>query len=307
MSISRLFPPLMANTSKSRTAKQGINYASMASGATSKTGSNSTSSTSAPSLATDAMAGLQATLEKTMQEMAQVSGILKELQEDVSQVKRVQAKTSMDITAIYERMDEADSRIMDLETENARLATELQKRAKHCEELERVMQNAENKDRQLNLRLVGLKENEGEHLRELARQLIDDVLGVKLAENELQRVYRPGPFQTDEESPPRPVVMRFHSLLERDRVMAAAKGKYKSKTTLKWEEAKISIFPDATKAVAEKRRKFTDVRKKLHAMDIRFTLAYPAKLFFTWKGKKMTFEDHKKALQFLNKETEGLE
>lgn len=136
---------------KSRTAKQGINYASMASGASSKTGS---SSASAPSLATDAMAGLQATLEKTMHEMAQVSGLLKELQEDVSQVKRVQAKTSMDITAIYERMDEADSRIMDLEAENARLATELQKRVKHCEELERAMQNAENKDRQLNLRLV---------------------------------------------------------------------------------------------------------------------------------------------------------
>lgn len=80
-----------------------------------------------------------------------------------------------------------------------------------------------------------------------------------------------------------------------------AKGKYKSK------RKKMSFFPDATKAVAERRRRFTDVWKKLHALDIRFTLAYPAKLFFTWKGKKMTFEDHKKALQFLSKEMEGSE
>lgn len=47
-----------------------------------------------------------------MQEMAQVSNILKELQEDVSHVKSAQAKTLMDITAIYERLDEADGRIL---------------------------------------------------------------------------------------------------------------------------------------------------------------------------------------------------
>ena len=95
----------------------------------------------------------------------------------------------MDITAIYERLDEADGRIMDLETENTRIATELQKGAKHCEELERAIQNAENKDKQWNLQLVGLKEHEGQHLRELTRQLIDVVLEVKLADDELQRVY----------------------------------------------------------------------------------------------------------------------
>lgn len=50
--------------------------------------------------------------------------------------------------------------------------------------------------------------------------------------------------------------------------MAASQGNYKSKTTLKWEEAKISIFPDATKAVVEKRRTFTDVQKKLHTQSL---------------------------------------
>ena len=87
--------------------------------------------------------------------------------------------------------------------------------------------------------------------------------------------------------------------------MATIWGKYKSKTPLEWEGSKISFFPDATKA--EKRRKLTDVRKKLHVMDIHFTLANTAKLFFTWKGKKMTFEDYKKVLQFLDKEMEDSE
>ena len=94
MSISNKFSPLMAATSKSRTAKQGINYVSKASGATSQTGG------SIPSATTDALTGLQATLEKSMHEMAQVCSILKGLQEDVSSVKAAQAKTSQDITVI---------------------------------------------------------------------------------------------------------------------------------------------------------------------------------------------------------------
>lgn len=83
--------------------------------------------------------------------------------------------------------------------------------------------------------------------------------------------------------------------------MAAVRGKYKSKTTLKWEEAKISIFPDATKAVAEKRKKFTEVWKKLDAMDIRFTLTYPAKVLFTWKGRKLLLKAIRKCYNSLTR------
>lgn len=66
----------MASTSKNKAVKQTINNAGMANCAskTSKAGSNSAG---VPSLATDAPAGFQATLEKTMQEMAQISNILR--------------------------------------------------------------------------------------------------------------------------------------------------------------------------------------------------------------------------------------
>lgn len=62
---------------------------------------------------------------------------------------------------------------MDLETENARLVSELQKRGKQCEKMERAIENAEKRDGQLNLRLVGLKESEGEKLRELTTWIIN--------------------------------------------------------------------------------------------------------------------------------------
>lgn len=64
-----------------------------------------------------------------MQEMAQVSNIPKQLQQDVSSFKSVQAKSSMNITNIHERLSEADGQLMDMEMENAQLGSELQKKS----------------------------------------------------------------------------------------------------------------------------------------------------------------------------------
>lgn len=288
----------MAASARARSAKSQANVATEVS-------SDTSNSNEATSFSMDALVGLQATLEKTMQEMSQVSGILKQLQEDVSTVKSAQAKTTMDINNMRERLDDADGRFMHMEVENERLSSELQKRAKQCDELERALQEAESRERLLNLRLVGIEENQDGNLRVLARQCIDETLGVKLNDNEIQRAFRSGAQPTEEDAQPRPIVLRFLSLLERDRVLTAVKSKYKQKAALEWKGAKISLFPDASRAVVERRRKFTPVRNKLHDMDIRFTLAYPAKLYFTWKGKKMSFEDHRKAQKFLDKETNG--
>lgn len=138
---------------------------------------------------------------------------------------------------------------MRLNRENTRLASELLKRAKHCDEFERAIQDADNRDRHLNLQLVGLnKWLEGGNLRELAHQPIKDVLGVQLANNEAQRVYQPWSPVLDVSSVPRPVIVRFHSLLERDCVMAAVRGKYRSKTELQWRGFKIACFLEVTKA-----------------------------------------------------------
>lgn len=46
--------------------------------------------------------------------MLQLSNVLKELQENISTAKTSQAKVSMDITAIFEKAEEAESWIMDL-------------------------------------------------------------------------------------------------------------------------------------------------------------------------------------------------
>lgn len=46
-----------------------------------------------------------------------------------------------------------------------------------------------------------------------------------------------------------------------------------------------------TQEVADTRRQFTEVRKKLRNLDVLFTLEYPGLLWFTWKGENISFKD----------------
>lgn len=172
-------------------------------------------------VAMNVLTDLQSTLEKAMWEMVRVSNILQDLQADVSKVKTSQAKMATDVA---DKLEQVDVRIMDLEIENGRLDKEVKERAPQYEELRRAVQDMENRDRRINLRLVGVKErSENGKPRELVRSIISDTLGIDLAETELQRAHRsPGP-PPDEGRPPRPIIIRFHNYLERERVLVAAR------------------------------------------------------------------------------------
>lgn len=62
----------------------------------------------------------------------------------------------------------------------------------------------------------------------------------------------------------------------------------------------MSVFPDMTKEVVDKRKWFTDARKKLHELNVCLPLAYPAVLRFTWKGERVSFVDPHRAMELLS-------
>lgn len=174
--------------------------------------------------AMDAIAELQSTLEKAMREMAQVSSILQDVQADVSAVKATQAKMESDVLELHDRLEQADARIMDLERDNGRLDKAAKEQARQFEELKRKVQDMENRDRRVNLRLVGVKELvENGKPRDMVRAIISETLGIDLSETELQRVHRTSAPLPNQDQPPRPIVMRFQNYLEKERVLAAAR------------------------------------------------------------------------------------
>lgn len=246
-------------------------------------------------------AELQAALKAAMDEMARFSANLSTLQADVTSVKTTQFQMKADAAAMAQRLDEAEARIGVLEDENERLQQMAEKSAKDCADLRDSVSDMVNRERRMNLRLIGLKEkSENGNLRECVRLILSEALDVDISETELQHVHRSLVPMPDENKPPRPVIMRFHSFLERERVMAAVRMKVREGGSIMWRSSKISLFPDMTRDVAEKRRRFTAVRKRLHELDIRFTLAYPAVIRFTWKGQRVSFDDHNKALMLLS-------
>ena len=244
---------------------------------------------------------MQSSLQKATEEMARVGHLLTTLQEDVSEVKQANTKLRSDMDGVLLRLDEAERRVSQLEDDNRQLRLSADKSTKKCEELHRAIEDAANRDRRQNLRLVGLKEKmENGKIVDCVRSIIAEALGIELSPVQLQRVHRtPMPIPEDHK-PPRPIIMRFLSYLERERVLAAAREKYKRKESVIWKGCKLSFFPDMTKETAEKRKKFTDARRRLHELDVRFTLAYPAELRFTWMGKRVKFTDHRQAMTFLN-------
>ena len=213
----------------------------------------------------------------------------------------------VDVNGVIQRLEAAESRISDLEDEDARLRPIVEESAKKCATLEAAVQEANWRDRRQNLVLVGLKETFGKvDPATCVRRIIGEALGIQLEPAQLQRVHRvPGGPIWDEQRPPRPIVMRFLCFLEKEKVFAAAKRKYSEGRGVEWNGCKLSFFQDLPREWTEKRKKFKEVREKLHSLDVRFTVVPPAQMRFTWNGKRMRFDDHHRAMAFLDRESAG--
>ena len=103
--------------------------------------------------------------------------------------------------------------------------------------------------------------------------------------------------------PPRPVLIRFVRQSARDKVVRAAR----ENRGIEWEGMRLSVFIDMTQELAEKRKTFTSVKRSLQRLNMRYTLAHPGSLQFTWKGRNRSFASAKEVEQFIgvNCNTDG--
>lgn len=179
---------------------------------------------------------------------------------------------------MQEKLSEAETGIMRLEEATERSLTDEDKKS-----------NADNVGAHSSYRKSQQKEQseaswfEGEmwdlwDIVELCSENLEEELGIwaDAAEFEIERIHRllapiPGP-----ERPPRLVLIRFLRQSVRDKVIIAAK----EKQGFLWEGCQLSVFPDMTKELADKRKSFTSVKRKLQKMEVKYTLAYPATLRF---------------------------
>uniref|UniRef100_A0AAV2KJ35 L1 transposable element RRM domain-containing protein n=1 Tax=Knipowitschia caucasica TaxID=637954 RepID=A0AAV2KJ35_KNICA len=197
-------------------------------------------------------------------------------------------------------MGEAELRISQMEDKMGGLETDSNIAGKKVSALWDRVQALENHSKRNNVRLVGLKETYGTDgtLEMCVKKVLSEGLGiVPEAEFEIERLHRVSAPVPNEGQPPHAVLIRFLRQSAREKVLRAAAVK----RGVTWEGNRLSIFPDVTKELAEKRKTFLAAKKALQQHNVRYTLAFPATLRFTWRGKNQRFTQAEEAERLINR------
>ncbi|CAJ1050792.1 PREDICTED: LINE-1 type transposase domain-containing protein 1 [Xyrichtys novacula] len=236
--------------------------------------------------------------EKTvLEEIRNMSATLQMVATDVVSIKETTKELKDAVQSIQVRLGEAEQRISDVEDVNTRMEKSMEKCGKRLETLWTRVEDLENRSRRNNVRVVGLKEGKEEtgKVIQYVEKIISQGLGLSGSEFEIERAHRSLAPIPDPDQPPRTILMRFLRSSARDKVLQVAK----ERRGIDWEDCKLSFFEDVSRELAEKRKAFTPVKRRLHALNVRHRLVYPATLIFTWKGQKKTFRDSNEAEEFV--------
>lgn len=238
-------------------------------------------------------------------EIAKVGATLNGVASDVTLIKSDTTELKKSVSAIKTRLTEAERRISDVEDTVANLARNNVKLTKAVEQLYERVDDQENRARRKNIRLVGLKEGKeaGMPLANYVQKILCDGLELNGGDYEIERCHRSSGPRPDPNQPPRIILVRFLKYTAREKVLAAAK----KKKGILWDGCRLSLFEDMTKERSARRRMFSTVMKRLWQQQVKHTLAHPAILRFTWRGKRLSFTDAKEAESFVREHIESAE
>lgn len=238
-------------------------------------------------------------------EIAKVGAILNGVAGDVTLIKSDTTELKNSVSAIQTRLTEAEGRISDVEDQIANLAKNYDKVIKKVEQLWTRVDDQENRARRNNVRLVGLREGKetGGALSDYVQKILSNGLGLTGGEFEIERCHRSLGPRPSPNRPPRIILVRFLRCTAKEKVLVAAK----KKKGVPWEDCKLSFFEDMTKERSAQRKLFSPVMKMLWQHQVKHTLAHPATLRFTWRGRRHSFADAQEAGNFVRDHIENIE
>uniref|UniRef100_H3A1Z4 L1 transposable element RRM domain-containing protein n=1 Tax=Latimeria chalumnae TaxID=7897 RepID=H3A1Z4_LATCH len=162
--------------------------------------------------------------------------------------------------------------------------------------LERI-EDLENRSRRNNLRILGFPEgvedgNPVKFLREILPELLDLEEGQLL---EIERAHHTLATRPMPEQHPRAFIVKFLCYPTRELFLHLARNK----SQIKWKDHRISLFPDWSRDLQQKRQCFWEVRRSLREKNIKYGLFYPAILKVTHNGETLSFTDPSEVKKFL--------
>ncbi|KAJ8012497.1 hypothetical protein DPEC_G00043430 [Dallia pectoralis] len=250
----------------------------------------------APPVATEESTGSDSKKDM-LEEITNMNATLQVVAKDVTTIKDTTKEVKDSMEDIKVRLGEAEERISDIEDASAMTEAKVDKYEERLEVLWSRVEDLENRSRRNNVRIIGLKE--GVEVPGKVDQYVTEILDKAFEfygrEFEIERAHRSPVPMPDRNKPPRAIIVRFLRSSAREKVLQVARAK----RGIDWEGAKLSFFEDVTRELAEKRKAFNPAIKRLRELQVKHRMAYPATLIFMWNGQQKTFNDEKKAEEFL--------
>ncbi|KAL7872548.1 hypothetical protein SRHO_G00075310 [Serrasalmus rhombeus] len=109
-----------------------------------------------------------------------------------------------------------------------------------------------------------------------------------------ERAHRIGPVNP-KYTTPRVVIIKFVNWRDRETVLKAAR----KTTDLRYENHRVSFFPDLSAETRKLQRNFDDVKARFRALGVRYGMLYPAHLIITHNDKRRIFKSVTEAEKYI--------
>lgn len=217
--------------------------------------------------------------------------ILTELRGTISALQTTVSSHGRQINEHDEALSDQDARLTALEKSHSELQTENAK-------LQARLDDQENRSRRQNVRVVGLPEKvEGTHPTPFVESFLVEVFGKDSFPREPQvdrahRTLRP----PQPNGPPRAMIVRLHHYQTRELILRLS---WERSGKLMFRGHKISFYQDLSADLVRRRAVFIPAKRQLHAAGVKFSLAYPATLRFSFKGARHEFKSAQDAETYI--------
>lgn len=205
--------------------------------------------------------------------LTNIHGSLSSLCEQISELEHR-------VSSNEDNFDDLSKRVQILEKENAYLKVRVD--------------DAENRSRSCNLRFINVPEkSEGSDVIVFVNQLIPLLLGRDhfSVVPAIEMAHRSPTFSSGSRPVPRPILVKFLHFQDKVKILRLAR----EKKDLLYKGTRVHIYPDFSAGLIKKRRQFDDVKKKLRAVDIKYSLLYPCTLRVMVHGKPKLFRSSEEA------------
>lgn len=217
--------------------------------------------------------------------------IMSKISEKLDPLAKTVASHTNELKRANERMDEAEDRVLQLEAANEPITANIQALEEKVKTLEDHIDDLENRGRRKNVCIFNIPENtEGENALDYFEHWLPAFLGVDMKGDrvKLERAHRSLAPKPGDGRRPRPVIVRFHSFPDKQRVMAAARRKA-AEGDITLDGNKISFYNDLSAAVLRRRKEFAEAKKRLREIGAEYAMLYPARLRVSLNGSNKIF------------------